>query len=144
VLALDHEGPAIYNVVDDDPAPVREWLPVLAEALAQSHRRISRPVAGPIAGEAAVVMGTEARGASNAKAKRELGWTPRYPSWRKGFAVAYSALPWRRTEASSGPTDRSFARLASCKPISRRACGALPRPLHAARRHWKEERWICD
>ncbi|MDQ3895346.1 MAG: NAD(P)-dependent oxidoreductase [Actinomycetota bacterium] len=93
VLALEREGPAVYNVVDDDPAPVREWLPVLAQALgAKPPRRFPTWLARLIAGEAAVVMGTEARGASNAKAKRELGWTPRYPSWRKGFPAAYSPL----------------------------------------------------
>jgi len=70
---------------------VREWLPVLAEALgAGPPRRFPRWLARLVAGEAAVVMGTEARGASNAKAKRELGWEPRYPSWREGFAAAYA------------------------------------------------------
>jgi nucleoside-diphosphate-sugar epimerase len=93
VLALEHEGPAIYNIVDDDPAPVREWLPVLAQALeAQPPRRFPTWLARLFAGEAAVVMGTEARGASNTKARRELGWTPRHPSWRKGFPATYSAI----------------------------------------------------
>ena len=92
VLALEHEGPAIYNVVDDEPAPVRDWLPVLAEALgAGPPRRFPVWLARLVAGEAAVVMATEARGASNAKAKRELGWTPRYASWREGFPAVYSA-----------------------------------------------------
>ena len=93
VLALEKDGPAIYNVVDDEPAPVREWLPVLAHALgAKPPRRFPTWLARLVAGEAAVVMGTDARGASNAKAKRELGWTPRYPSWRTGFPAAYSAI----------------------------------------------------
>jgi 2-alkyl-3-oxoalkanoate reductase len=93
VLALEREGPAIYNIVDDDPAPVRDWLPVLAQALgAKPPRRFPTSLARLLAGEAAVVMGTEARGASNAKAKRELGWTPRYPSWREGFSAAYSEI----------------------------------------------------
>jgi nucleoside-diphosphate-sugar epimerase len=92
VLALEHDGPAIYNIVDDDPAPVREWLPVLAGALgAKPPRRVPRWLARLFAGEAAVMMGTESRGASNAKAKHELGWTLRYPSWREGFAAVYSA-----------------------------------------------------
>jgi 2-alkyl-3-oxoalkanoate reductase len=92
VLALEHDGPGIFNVVDDEPAPVREWLPVLADALgAKPPRRFPRWLARLFAGEAAVVMGTEARGASNAKAKRELGWEPRYPSWREGFVAAYAA-----------------------------------------------------
>ena len=91
VIALDHDGPAIYNIVDDDPAPAREWLPVYAEALgAKPPRRFPRWLARLIAGEAAAMMGTEARGASNAKAKRELGWEPRYASWRQGFRAAYA------------------------------------------------------
>jgi nucleoside-diphosphate-sugar epimerase len=92
VLALERDGPTIYNIVDDDPAPVREWLPVLAEALgAKPPRRVPRWLARLFAGEAAVMIGTESRGASNAKAKRELGWTLRYPTWREGFAAVYSA-----------------------------------------------------
>jgi len=91
VLAIEHEGPAIYNIVDDDPAPVREWLPVLAQALgAKPPRRLPAWLVRLFAGEATVVMGTEVRGASNAKAKRELGWTLRYPSWRTGFPAVYS------------------------------------------------------
>ena len=94
VLALDHDGPAIYNVVDDEPAPVREWLPVLADALgAKPPRHFPVWLAGLFAGETAVMMGTEARGASNAKAKRELGWTLRYPSWRQGFYATPTASP---------------------------------------------------
>jgi 2-alkyl-3-oxoalkanoate reductase len=90
VLALEHEGSAIYNIVDDDPAPVREWLPVLAKALgAKPPRHFPVWLARLIAGEGAVMMGTSGRGASNAKAKRELGWTLRYPSWRQGFAEVY-------------------------------------------------------
>jgi nucleoside-diphosphate-sugar epimerase len=86
-LAVDHGQPGIYNVVDDDPAPVREWLPALARALeAKPPRRIPRWLARLLAGEGAAVMMTEGRGASNAKAKRELGWQLRYPSWRQGFA----------------------------------------------------------
>jgi nucleoside-diphosphate-sugar epimerase len=93
VAALEHSGPAIYNIVDDDPAPVREWLPLLASALgAEPPRHVPTWLARVVAGPAAVVMGTQARGASNAKAKRELGWTPRYPSWRLGFPATYSAV----------------------------------------------------
>ncbi len=93
VLALEHDGGGVYNIVDDDPAPVREWLPVLASALgAKPPRRFPIWLARLFAGEAGVVMGTEARGASNAKAKRELGWIPRYPSWRQGFAAVYGDL----------------------------------------------------
>jgi len=94
VLALEHDGPAIYNIVDDEPAPLREWLPVFAQALgAKPPRHFPTWLARLLAGEAAVVMGTDARGASNAKAKHELAWTPRYPSWREGFPAVYSALP---------------------------------------------------
>ena len=91
VLALEHERPGLYNVVDDEPAPVREWLPVLASVLgAKPPRRLPAWLARLFAGEAVVMMATESRGASNAKAKRELGWEPRYPSWRQGFAAAYA------------------------------------------------------
>jgi nucleoside-diphosphate-sugar epimerase len=87
VEAIEHGGRGIYNVVDDEPAPVREWLPVLATELgARKPMRVPRWVGRLAAGEAAVVMMTEVRGASNAKAKRELGWRPRYASWRQGFA----------------------------------------------------------
>jgi 2-alkyl-3-oxoalkanoate reductase len=87
VAAVEHGQPGIYNVVDDDPAPVREWLPMLASALdAKPPRHIPRWLGRLLAGEAATVMMTEVRGASNAKAKRELGWQLRYPSWRQGFA----------------------------------------------------------
>jgi nucleoside-diphosphate-sugar epimerase len=85
--AVERGRPGIYNVVDDDPAPVREWLPALASALdAKPPRRIPRWLGRLAAGEAATLMMTDVRGASNAKAKRELGWQPRYPSWRQGFA----------------------------------------------------------
>jgi 2-alkyl-3-oxoalkanoate reductase len=92
VLALGHDGPAIYNVVDDEPAPVREWLPAMAEALgAKPPRHFPVWLARLVAGEGAVMIGTKARGASNAKAKRELGWTLRYPTWRQGFAEVYGS-----------------------------------------------------
>jgi nucleoside-diphosphate-sugar epimerase len=92
VLALEHGRTGIYNIVDDEPAPVREWLPVLADALgAKPPRHFPRWLARVFAGEPGVMMGTEARGASNAKAKRELGWELRYPSWRQGFAAAYAS-----------------------------------------------------
>jgi 2-alkyl-3-oxoalkanoate reductase len=102
VLALEHNGPAIYNIVDDEPAPAREWLPVLADALgAKPPRRVPVWLARLFAGEPGVVMGTEARGASNAKAKRELGWQLRYPSWRQGFVDVYTALLGSRAEPRS-------------------------------------------
>lgn len=92
VIAIEGDLTGIYHVVDDDPAPAREWLPVLATVLgAKPPRRVPRWMARLFAGELAVMMGTESRGASNAKAKRELGWTPRYPSWREGFAASRPA-----------------------------------------------------
>jgi nucleoside-diphosphate-sugar epimerase len=89
VAAIEHGSRGVYNVVDDDPAPVAEWLPALAEVIgAPAPRRVPRWVGRLFAGEAGVVMMTEMRGASNAKAKRELGWQPMHPSWRQGFAAA--------------------------------------------------------
>lgn len=86
VAAIDHGEPGIYNIVDDEPAPAREWLPALANALdARPPRHIPRWLARLLAGETATAMMTEAKGSSNDKAKRELGWQPRYPSWRQGF-----------------------------------------------------------
>ncbi|MBO3749780.1 NAD(P)-dependent oxidoreductase [Streptosporangiaceae bacterium NEAU-GS5] len=86
-LAAVEGGPAgIYHVVDDDPAPVREWLPFLAKAVgAPSPRHVPRWLGRLLAGEAAVVIMTESRGASNAKAKATFGWQPEYASWRTGF-----------------------------------------------------------
>jgi 2-alkyl-3-oxoalkanoate reductase len=93
VLALEHDGAGIYSIVDDEPTPIREWLPVLANVLgAKPPRRFPRWLARLFAGDAVVMMGTEARGASNAKAKRELEWTLRYPSWRQGFVSAYASI----------------------------------------------------
>jgi len=89
VAALERGAPGIYNVVDDEPAPVRDWLPVLAAAAeAKPPRRLPRWLARLAAGEALTTMMTEIRGASNAKAKRELDWRPAHPSWRAGFAEA--------------------------------------------------------
>jgi nucleoside-diphosphate-sugar epimerase len=110
VLALDHDGPAIYNIVDDEPAPVREWLPVLADALgAKPPRRFPVWLARLFAGEAAVMLGTESRGASNAKAKRELGWALRYPSWRQGFAEVYARPATSTTTPIGAPARTSEA-----------------------------------
>jgi nucleoside-diphosphate-sugar epimerase len=90
VLAVERGEPGVYNVVDDDPAPVRDWLPELARVLgAKPPRRIPTWLARLAAGESGVVLMTDTRGASNAKAKRELGWTLRFPSWREGFRAAY-------------------------------------------------------
>jgi 2-alkyl-3-oxoalkanoate reductase len=89
-LAVEHDGAGIYNIVDDDPAPMSEWLPALARALgAKPPRHVPVWIAGLVAGKGMVMMAVGSRGASNEKAKRELGWTLRYPSWRQGFAAAY-------------------------------------------------------
>jgi 2-alkyl-3-oxoalkanoate reductase len=86
VLALDLDGPGVFNIVDDEPAPVSEWLPVLAEyAGAKPPLRIPAWLARVLAGDMVVGMMTEGRDFSNAKAKDELGWVLRYPSWRQGF-----------------------------------------------------------
>ena len=85
-IAVEQGRPGIYNVVDDDPAPVREWLPAMASELdAKPPRRVPRWLGRLAAGEVATVMMTDVRGASNAKAKRELQWRPAHPSWREGF-----------------------------------------------------------
>ena len=78
--------PGVYNIVDDDPAPVSEWLPVLAEAVgAKPPMHVPAWVARALIGEHGVSLMTKVRGSSNAKAKRELDWTPAWPSWREGF-----------------------------------------------------------
>lgn len=89
VAAVERGAPGIYNICDDDPAPLAEWLPVCAEALgAKSPRRVPVWLANRIVGKQAVGMATRLEGASNEKAKRDLGWQPRYPSWRQGFREA--------------------------------------------------------
>jgi nucleoside-diphosphate-sugar epimerase len=86
VIAVERGAPGIYNIADDEPAAVREWLPVLASALGgKPPVRVPRWLGRLAAGEMATLMMTEARGSANAKAKRELGWQLRYPSWRQGF-----------------------------------------------------------
>ena len=90
VIAVTHGRPgSIYNIVDDDPAPVAEWLPVAAGAIgAPAPRHVPRWLGRLFAGEAGAIMMTEVRGASNDKAKGELGWRPRHATWREGFAEA--------------------------------------------------------
>ena len=86
VLALEQQATGVFNIVDDEPAPAREWLPYLAVcAGAKPPMRVPGWLARLLAGDVAVTMMTEGRGFSNAKAKRELGWELRYPSWRQGF-----------------------------------------------------------
>jgi 2-alkyl-3-oxoalkanoate reductase len=89
VAALERGAPGAYNVVDDEPAPLREWAPAFAAAVgARKPLRVPAWLARLLAGPGAVAMATQLRGASNAKAKRELGWQPSYPSWRQGFREA--------------------------------------------------------
>ncbi len=110
VRALEHDGAGIYNITDDEPAPMREWLPVMASALgAKPPRHVPVWLAGLVAGKGAVMIAVGSRAASNAKAKRELGWTPRYPSWRQGFVAAYApaAQADGRTAHPSASTNHS-------------------------------------
>jgi nucleoside-diphosphate-sugar epimerase len=86
IAALEHGTPGVYNVVDDEPASVAEWLPYVARAVgAKAPRRVPVWLGRLAAGEVGVSMMTQIRGSSNAKAKRELGWRPAWPSWREGF-----------------------------------------------------------
>lgn len=92
LAAITLGSPGLYNVVDDDPAPVATWLPALAAAVgAEPPRKVSAWMAKLAIGEGGVSMMTEIRGGSNEKAKRELGWRPIYPSWREGFLRGLAA-----------------------------------------------------
>jgi nucleoside-diphosphate-sugar epimerase len=92
--AITRGAPGIYNIVDDDPAPVAEWLPFLAACLgAKPPLRVPAWLGRLLGGEAVVSMMTESRGSSNEKAKRGLGWSLRYPSWRDGFPAWAGATP---------------------------------------------------
>jgi nucleoside-diphosphate-sugar epimerase len=89
-LALEREGPALYNIVDDESAPMSEWLPALASAVGGKRPfRMPTWLANMVMGSEMTTMAVESRGASNAKAKSELGWTLRYPTWREGFLASY-------------------------------------------------------
>jgi nucleoside-diphosphate-sugar epimerase len=86
VAAVEHGPPGMYNIVDDEPAPVHEWLPYLARVIgAKPPLRLPAWLARPLLGEQGILLMTEVRGSSNAKAKRMLDWAPRYASWRQGF-----------------------------------------------------------
>jgi nucleoside-diphosphate-sugar epimerase len=143
VLALEHDRAGIYNIVDDEPAAVRDWLPVLANALgAKPPRHFPRWLARLFAGEAAVMMGTESRGASNAKAKRELGWTLRYPSWREGFVAAYASTnpvegrnSHPATRTSHSPTLSAFRCFAASEALERVRGGHGREKAQTGRRH---------
>jgi nucleoside-diphosphate-sugar epimerase len=87
VAALERGHRGIYNIVDDEPARAADWLPALAHAIgAKPPRHVPRWLGRLLGGEAVALMMTEVRGASNAKAKRELGWEPRHPSLTRAFA----------------------------------------------------------
>lgn len=86
VAAVERGESGAYNIVDDHPAPVAEWLPALAAAIdAPKPMRVPAWLARPLAGEYGIATMTRAQGASNARAKAELGWTPSHPDWREGF-----------------------------------------------------------
>jgi nucleoside-diphosphate-sugar epimerase len=101
VAAVERGAPGVYNICDDEPAPVRVWLPELAAALgAPPPRHVPAWLARPLIGQMGMVMMTTARGMSNAKANSELGWTPAYPTWREGFR----AIAVGDRDAAHGPT----------------------------------------
>jgi 2-alkyl-3-oxoalkanoate reductase len=94
IAAIDRGAPGVYNVADDEPAPVAEWLPALAQAIgAKPPRHVPVWLGRMAIGDVGVSMMTRIRGASNAKARRELGWEPRYPSWREGFVTGLDGDP---------------------------------------------------
>ena len=94
IAAVERGAPGVYNVVDDRPAPVREWLPALAAAVgAKPPRHVPVWLGRLAAGEVGLSMMTRIRGTSSAKAKRELGWSPSYPSYREGFTQGLGDVP---------------------------------------------------
>src|SRR5262249_22572396 len=114
LVAIERGAPGIYNIVDDEPAPVSEWLPALAAAIgAKPPLRVPRWLGRLVAGEAAVVLMTEARGASNVKAKRVLGWQPSYTSWRDGFRDLVTSSESRRDALLRKATGHNARKLAS-------------------------------
>lgn len=106
VLAVEQGASGVFNIVDDEPAPASGWLPYLAAcAGAKPPMRVPKWLARLLAGDVAVAMMTEGRGFSNSKARRELGWKLRYPSWRQGFKEGLtSPAPWDWSSASRSPT----------------------------------------
>jgi nucleoside-diphosphate-sugar epimerase len=103
VAAMDHGAAGVYNAVDDEPAPVSEWLPDLAAAIgAKAPRHIPLWLGRLAIGEVGISLMTQIRGAANVRAKRELQWTPRYATWRDGFRTGLEAAPTARRE--SGPS----------------------------------------
>jgi nucleoside-diphosphate-sugar epimerase len=112
VAALEHDGPAIYNIVDDEPAPTSVWLPELAKILgAPPPRRYPSWLARIFAGGALVAMATQSRAATNVNAKRQLGWTLRYPSWRQGFEATWRARDTTGRRGSPPATSQTMAQV---------------------------------
>lgn len=111
VLAVEHGARGVFNIVDDEPAPASEWLPYLAACTgAKPPMRVPTWLARLLAGDVAVAMMTEGRGFSNAKARRELGWELRYPSWRQGFVDGLAGPePRSASSAPRSPTGSSAA-----------------------------------
>lgn len=110
-LALEHAGPAVYNITDDEPGPMSDWLPALAGALgAKRPFRVPTWLGNLIMGKEMVEMSLDSRGASNAKAKKELGWTLRYPSWRQGFPASYGGTQRSRQRSRQRLRERSRQR----------------------------------
>jgi nucleoside-diphosphate-sugar epimerase len=107
IAAIERGAPGVYNVVDDEPAPVATWLPELARAIgAKPPRHIPVWLGRIVIGEVGVSMMTQIQGTSNAKAKRELGWQPGYRSWREGFRTGLGDMPVPTNQAESGTTAR--------------------------------------
>jgi nucleoside-diphosphate-sugar epimerase len=114
VAALSEGAPGVYNIVDDDPAPVSAWLPALASALgARPPRRVPAWLARMAAGEAGVYLFTRPTGRSNAKAARELGWRPSWPTWREGFVAGLGDLRGQRTSGIRSASMPGSTRAAS-------------------------------
>ena len=129
VAALDRGAPGIYNVCDDEPARLSDWLPVYAEALgAKPPRHVPLWLARLLAGRAVADQAVALRGASNAKARARLGWEPRHPSWRQGFAEALAVgfPPCRTWRAPRTPCSPSCASTRWCS--ARSPSPAAPRP----------------
>ena len=101
MLALDHGGPGVYNVTDDEPAAAKDWIPEIARlAGAKPPRHLPAWVVRLVAGKAVALLSTDLRGNRNAKARAELGFAPRFPRWREGFAAVFAAAPERAATAA--------------------------------------------
>jgi nucleoside-diphosphate-sugar epimerase len=121
VAALERRSSGVYNIVDDDPAPTAHWLPYLADAVgAKPPMRVPIWLARLMAGAVPVRWMTEGRGASNARAKRELGWQPTWRSWRDGFREGLAAEAAERPVRGSGLTSVKPAEVLRTEPLAPR------------------------